>query len=308
VAAGASLLAAVGSVVGAGGSDGDGPPFLGLTGGVGRLPRLLESAVVAAGGRVQRETTVVALTRSGPRWVITTRTPDGRPGPDRIGPVDAVVVATPAEVAGRLLAPLAPAAGSVLCAVRSADVGVVALAVDADSVPRLVHGTESGVLVPHAEARAAGLAVKALTFASAKWPWIVDQDPATAVLRASVGRADEPGALRLPDDALVARVVADTARIVGGPVRVRAAVVRRWPRSLPQYAVGHAEAMLQVRAAVSEVPGLGLAGAVLEGVGLPACVATGRAAAASALAHLSGTARPAVVPSAPAAPTVQEDS
>jgi protoporphyrinogen oxidase len=41
-----------------------------------------------------------------------------------------------------------------------------------------------------------------------------------------------------------------------------------------------------IREAVSEQPGLAVAGAAYDGVGIPACVATARAAARQVLAHL----------------------
>jgi oxygen-dependent protoporphyrinogen oxidase len=57
--------------------------------------------------------------------------------------------------------------------------------------------------------------------------------------------------------------------------------VQRWGGGLPQYAVGHRE-----RIAATRAPGRGLAlcGAAYDGVGIPACIASGRAAAREVLA------------------------
>jgi oxygen-dependent protoporphyrinogen oxidase len=269
-------------------------PFGGLRGGVGRIPGLLAEAVQRAGGQVRLGVAATGLSRVGGRWeVATSAGPEGA----AVGPggltADAVVVATPAPVAGRLLAGPVPRA-SVLAEVPTADVAVVALAVDARDLPDLAGGRSSGLLVPAPEGAAAGLAVKAVTFASAKWAWIGDQDPGTALLRASVGRAGDPGAVLLSDADLVDRAVADVTRLLrpGGRLRLRGAAVQRWPASLPQYRVGHAGTVGAVRSSVHAVPGLALAGNVLDGVGLPACVATGRAAAARVLAHLGARSRP----------------
>ena len=58
----------------------------------------------------------------------------------------------------------------------------------------------------------------------------------------------------------------------------RSALVTRWGGGLPQYAVGHVDRIARVRAAVAEVPGLAVCGAAFDGVGIPACIASARAA------------------------------
>jgi oxygen-dependent protoporphyrinogen oxidase len=58
---------------------------------------------------------------------------------------------------------------------------------------------------------------------------------------------------------------------------------------MPQYAVGHRERVNTVRDSVGRVPGLILAGAYLDGVGIPDCVRMGEAAAEAATAEVSET-------------------
>ncbi|MGF1661381.1 MAG: protoporphyrinogen oxidase [Kineosporiaceae bacterium] len=281
VRGGRGLREAVAGVLRGSGEAG-GAPFAGLRGGVGRVPRLLVEGVRAAGGEVRLLSGATGLSRAGGGWRVATAT--------GALDADAVVVATPAGVAGGLLRATVPAAADLLAGVRTADVAVVAVAVDAAALPDVAAGDSSGLLVPAVEGRARGLAVKAVTYASAKWSWIAEQDPALVVVRASVGRAGDPAPARLPDRDLVSTVAADLAVLLGGgtPLPVRDAVVQRWPGSLPQYAVGHAGMVRTVRAAVAAVPGLALAGNALAGVGLPACVATGREAAGAVQAHLTG--------------------
>jgi oxygen-dependent protoporphyrinogen oxidase len=62
--------------------------------------------------------------------------------------------------------------------------------------------------------------------------------------------------------------------------------VQRWGGALPQYAVGHLNRIEAVRDAVAALPGLAVAGAVYEGVGIPACIASGRRAACEVVADL----------------------
>jgi len=56
-----------------------------------------------------------------------------------------------------------------------------------------------------------------------------------------------------------------------------AAHVQRWGGGLPQYGVGHLD---RVAAIEGGLPGgVAVAGSVLHGVGVPACIGAGRAAA-----------------------------
>jgi protoporphyrinogen/coproporphyrinogen III oxidase len=56
-------------------------------------------------------------------------------------------------------------------------------------------------------------------------------------------------------------------------------IVRRWPLSLPQYEVGHADRMRRLNERLNVLPGLTLLGNAYRGVGLPDLIRDGRAAA-----------------------------
>ena len=68
--------------------------------------------------------------------------------------------------------------------------------------------------------------------------------------------------------------------------------VQRWGGALPQYAVGHLDRVRRVREAVARQPGLTVAGAAYDGVGIPACVASGERAARDVLAGLASRDEP----------------
>jgi oxygen-dependent protoporphyrinogen oxidase len=55
--------------------------------------------------------------------------------------------------------------------------------------------------------------------------------------------------------------------------------VQRWGGALPQYAPGHLDRAAAARAALASHRGIALAGAAYDGVGIPACVASGETAA-----------------------------
>jgi len=62
--------------------------------------------------------------------------------------------------------------------------------------------------------------------------------------------------------------------------------VTRWGGGLPQYDVGHLDRVARIRSTVAAQPGMAVCGAAYDGIGIPACVATARAAAAQIAAHL----------------------
>ena len=131
-----------------------------------------------------------------------------------------------------------------------------------------------------------GRTTKAATFVSAKWPHVAADG--LVLVRCSVGRHGEERSLQVEDDDLARLVAADLADAVGvrgAPVDSR---VTRWGGGLPQYAVGHLDLVRRVTSAVADVAGLEVCGAVYQGVGVPACIASGRAAADRVSASVLG--------------------
>ncbi len=257
----------------------DGPPalvFAGLTGGLHRLTARLAEALGERGVRVCTGVTVRELQRSNDRFELVT----GAVSRPTTYDTDLVVLALPAAPSARLLGQVAPGAAELLARVEAASMALVTLALPAQRLPQLVG---SGFLVPPVEGRA----VKAATFSATKWDWVRAAGEGTGpdgsdlvLLRASLGRHREEAVLQRPDAQLVALALSEVGQIVGAPLPTPvAAHVQRWGGGLPQYAVGHRQRMATVREQVAAVPGLAVCGATYEGVGIPACIASGRAAA-----------------------------
>jgi oxygen-dependent protoporphyrinogen oxidase len=197
--------------------------------------------------------------------------------------VDAVLLAAPAPAVRTLLRDVSPEAAREAGAVELASPVVVGLAYresDARSLPNT-----SGVLIAADEP----LKVKAFTHSARKWPHLAPGATDGVVrLRASVGRAGEAALLRgVPDGDLVAWARTDLEVLTGISAVPVDAVVQRWGGGLPQYGVGHTELVARLLRAVEGLPGLAVAGAALHGVGVPACIGTGRAAAERLVATLS---------------------
>ena len=111
--------------------------------------------------------------------------------------------------------------------------------------------------------------VKAATWTSRKWPHQAGHDH--FLLRASVGRIDDPRALDLDDDDLAERVDAEVRWATGIRAPARERLVVRWPDALPQYDVGHLARVDRIRVGLAEAgAGLHLGGASLDGVGIAA--------------------------------------
>ncbi|WP_322779303.1 protoporphyrinogen oxidase [Frankia sp. Cas4] len=253
------------------------PVFASVRGGLGRF-----AAAVAdtSGATIVLGATVRAVGRTPSGWRLTVMdtgasdTP-AAPGAGGSGEreidADAVILAVPVAVARALLARVAPHAAAPLAAVPYVSVGLTTLLYRGARLP-----PGSGYLVPP---RAGGV-VKAATFVSAKWPHLSAGTDLT-VVRASVGRAGDVRDLERSDVELAGVVAAELAAATGLTVRPGASRVTRWPDALPQYLPGHLDRIAAARRALPT--GLALAGAGYDGVGIPACVRSGEAAAETVL-------------------------
>ncbi|MFD6282021.1 protoporphyrinogen oxidase [Streptomyces sp. NPDC060209] len=245
-----------------------GPVFQGIEGGIGTLPGAVADAVRAGGAEILTETPVLGLTRTGAGWDVRTDS--------RVIAADAIVLATPAWSASTLLAAECPAASVELAAVEYASMALVTMAFRRSDIA----GTEalkgrSGFLVPPVDGRT----IKAATFSSNKWQWVADAAPDLFVLRTSVGRYGEEEHLHREDSELVAASLGDLASAAGLTARPVDTEVTRWIGGLPQYPVGHLTRVARIRDEVAKLPGLRVCGAVYDGVGIPACVASAHRAA-----------------------------
>lgn len=255
--------------------------FCGIVGGLGRLPEQLRDSLGAKGVRIETGVTVRELLRTATGWRLTC---GPVPAPDHRA-ADAVILAVPAPAAGRLLSGAAPSAAARMAQVEVASMALVTLAIDRHALSAAGHALPgSGFLVPATDGRT----IKASTFSSNKWAWVDGLADDVIFLRASIGRAGEVAPLQRPDEELVAVAVREVGQAVGFPLSpVVDSHVQRWGGGLPQYAVGHLERMSAVEATIAGVPGLEVCGAAYGGVGIPAVIASARAAADRLQASMS---------------------
>jgi protoporphyrinogen/coproporphyrinogen III oxidase len=197
---------------------------------------------------------------------------------------------------------LEPGSPPPLAAMKFVSVAVVTLGFEADASAGPAGQRElSGILV----APGSGLLMTACSFGSNKWPhWA---GPGTTVLRVSVGRAGEQSWAALDDEDLVGRLCGELEMVLGrGSAGLRAASaplgfppplawrVSRWPAAMAQYEVGHLERVAAAKAVLArEAPMVSLAGASYNGVGVPACIGSGRRAAKELLGAAEALGLPA---------------
>lgn len=254
----------------------EGPPvFLTVRGGLGRLVERSKQELTARGADirvgVRVEKVEMSATESGPpRWSI--RTSRGTLE------VDGVVVAVPAAAASGLLRQLDPSLAGFLSGIPYGSVTLVTLRFPRAALPFAPRGT--GFLVPAGRERL----VTACTWVSSKWPELERQED--VLLRASMGRYGDDRCSSMSDDEAAACALRDLRQMVdlrGGPAET---VVTRWSASFPQYLVGHLRRVREMEERAARHHGLALAGAALHGVGIPACVGSGRGAAAYLVGRL----------------------
>ena len=245
--------------------------FTSLRHGIQQLVDALEARLEPAW--VKCSTAVNEVERSAGGWRVTAG--------DKDEFYDAVIMATPAWVAGELLGKADAELSEELRGIPYSSSITVNLMYDESQLGRLPDGF--GFLVPASEGRA----MLACTFIHRKF---LGRTPrGKMVLRAFLGGVRNEALLDEPDDALVAMVRQGLTEILGEAVIGRHvepeyAQVSRWPRAMAQYAVGHQARMHRVTARIEALPGLRLVGNAYDGIGIPDCIRLGRQAARDLLA------------------------
>ena len=219
---------------------------------------------------------------------------------------DAVVLATPSWAAADLLAKSHSETAAMISDIDYASVVLVTLAFNSDH-PADIELSGSGFLVPASE----DLTITACSWASSKWEHLrgdqagsknasrdtANQATATStkpsqtgsqsniILRVSLGRHGDDAIASADDEHIIATVLADLEQTMGITAQPQEVRISRWPCSFPQYAPGHSEQVAKAESLLSP-DGIFLAGAGYHGIGVPACIASGRNAARASLRHV----------------------
>ena len=248
-----------------------GPVFVAPLRGMGSMIDTLGARVQSLGADVRTGSTVNAVERTHDGYMVIT---DGA-----AVPCESVVIASPARRSANFVRALDPNVAQQLQSWDHASVVMVTMTVPAAQWRG--EWTGSGYLVPKPDQRW----VTAASFGSNKWAHWAPED-GSKVLRVSLGR-DGMDVMHHDDGTLLNLTLADLKHHLGvdfSPGEVR---MTRWTESFPQYRPHHFSRLARIEAGLAQSsPGVFLAGASFRGIGVPACIQQGRAAAAGVLAHL----------------------
>ena len=257
-----SLTAAAGELVG---RTVPGPVFATLDGG---YRGLVDALVNASRAVIRTDATCTSIRPDGRGYMVAVRGASG----EWTEQADLVVVAVPVPHAVPLLASTGAAdvAVQALSGVRTASSAVVALEIDRSvDLPE-----QSGILVATDEP----VPYKAITFTSRKWPHLDDRPG--HLVRVSFGRLDRDEVLTADDPTLTRMAESALTNLCGTAPTILHSRVRRWDNALAEIGPGHDARIAGVRAALAEsLPGIELVGGATEGVGVPSCIGSARAAA-----------------------------
>ncbi len=188
---------------------------------------------------------------------------------------DAIILATPANIAGRLLADIDRGLAADLQQVPYSSSVTATLIYDMADLRDLPGG--HGFLVPRSEGRR----MRACTFVHNKFPHRAPPDK--GILRCFLGGANDEAILQLSDDETFAIVQRELREIIGLTAQPRIQRLYRWCGAMAQYPPGHLDRVDRIEKAVALIPGLAIAGNAFRGIGVPDCVRTGTVAAATVL-------------------------
>ena len=262
---GGSVLRAMAQRKRPGGSGG----FVTLSGGLSELVDALVRRLPRE--RLRLDAPVMAIERSGTRYRV--RVSDGT-----TISCERVILALPAPAAAPLVDALDARIAQELAGIPFVSTATVSLGFAPGAVSRYLHGY--GFVSP----RAAGGPIVAATWTSNKFPGRAP--PGGTLVRFFMGRAGSESVVDLPEDDLVALAHSQLQRLCGVTATPIVARVFRWPRSMPQYVVGHLDRLERLAQLTRALPGLLFAGASYRGVGIPDCIASGWTAAGRALEQL----------------------
>jgi oxygen-dependent protoporphyrinogen oxidase len=238
--------------------------------GLDALPRRLAREI----GDVRTGVFCHRVARFGNRFVVETGS--GAVEADRL------VVAVPADVAARLLDDLTGGASRLFGEIPYAPVAVVSLGVRREDVAHPLDGF--GFLVPRKE----GLCILGCLFTSTLFPGRAPDGHAALV--AFVGGRTHPEIVTRDDEEIYTTVRAELGRALGLRGTPVFHHVRRWPRAIPQYELGHGRFVARAEEIERDAPGLRISGNFLRGISVPDCIRNATALAGEISQEISAAA------------------
>lgn len=187
-----------------------------------------------------------------------------------------VILASGATAAHDLLGPVDEEAAQLCSEVRYVSTVSVAVGWPREAVSHPLNG--SGFVVARASN---AVRITACTWVSSKWEGRAPADH--VLLRAYLGGAHDADAVNLSDEETIDVAVRELSAIlsINGPPRV--ARVFRWRDAGAQHEIGHLARIRAIEGRLARHGGLFVTGSGFRSIGIPDCIADGRAVADAAL-------------------------
>jgi oxygen-dependent protoporphyrinogen oxidase len=233
-------------------SQSSGPLFRALRGGFQQLVDALDTALADV-TRVRGQATAVepgARVRVDGEWI------EG----------DHAVVAVRAWEAAPLLAGCAPELSVLLAEIPYSSAVTVGFTYPNEGFPHPLNGF--GFLVPRTER----LNIVACTWVNKKFEHRAAAN--RVLLRSFIG--GDHWAAGATDTAIIEAVQEDLQRIMGIRQAPLATSIARWPRSMPQYEVGHSARVAAIRRQIGHLATVHLTGNYFDGIGIPDSIRLGK--------------------------------
>ena len=196
---------------------------------------------------------------------------------------DAVIVATEAWAATRLMRDVDEEIADLLASIPCSSSATVPMAFRAEDCP--FDTKWFGILSPLVEQRP----LLAVTLSSSKWP---DRAPENRVLlRGFIGGPANQHLLETTDEDAHRDGPAQLVDLLGMKPDAQPvyASVYRWVGGMPQYTLGHLDRVDEIERRTREIAGIELAGGAFRGVGIPNCIESGERAVTKVLGDLGIT-------------------
>jgi len=243
--------------------------FLSLKGGLESLVRAIEAKL--APGTVIKGVAVENVKRVDGHYVVQLSSGEERT-------FDSIIVSVPHKQTAKIFSDYS--FFEPFKEIPSTSVANVAMAFPASAVKRDIDGT--GFII----SRDSGYSMTAVTWTHKKWPHSAPSGK--ALLRCYVGRPGDEEIVSRSDEEIVQTVLHELNKTMNIDAEPELTVITRWHDAMPQYTVGHKDRLKTITTKMaSELPGVFLAGASYEGLGVPDCIDQGEKEVKKVLEYLS---------------------
>ncbi len=243
------------------------PVFLTHPGGLGKVVDALGKELE---GKVILNEQIQSVHAKDRQWIL-----EGQKGSYE---ADSVILATPSYISGSIIETTNGKIANLLSSIKYASMAFALFAFPSKEI-RPFDG--SGFLVAKSE----GLLMTACSWSSSKWKHLGDKE--ATFVRVSAGRADDERVLSFDNEELTSTLLKELSQIVDIQATPMESEVIRWPKSFPQYEIGHSDKVNHIQKLLrDEAPGIFVAGAAFNGLGLSACIRDGKVNAQRAESYL----------------------